>query len=312
MDWSAISGWGVDHDSLIEAERRLPPPPGHDERVESALRYALDMSQRVRSLVGTPSPSRDELDRMEEDLLDAGGGFLRPRRSTPESIALSIFMDVLAPALEEYFAQWPPNEWQWPPSNPNTVAMHAFEVAWTGSRSSELVFEAFIAGRVDMRSMGSTTIEPRPIVPAKTVTRPDGTGRWLHCDDGPAFVDGDGRAVYAVDGVRVPRRVVLDPGSLTMDDVMRCKNQEVRRVMLSRMRSDAFAEAGEVVHEDETGQLWDCGEVDNERLRVVRVVDSSTAEVYWLRVPPETERARQGVAWTFNVEEDSYRPDVET
>jgi hypothetical protein len=33
-----------------------------------------------------------------------------------------------------------------------------------------------------------------------------------------------------------------------------------------------------------------------------------TRRVYWLRVPPGTRTAREGVAWTFGLSEDRYRP----
>jgi hypothetical protein len=35
-------------------------------------------------------------------------------------------------------------------------------------------------------------------------------------------------------------------------------------------------------------------------------------KTYFLRVPPETRTAREGVAWTFGMAEQEYAPEVET
>lgn len=50
---------------------------------------------------------------------------------------------------------------------------------------------------------------------------------------------------------------------------------------------------------------------------MVEVVNSTpepdgTSRTYWLRVPPATRTAREGVAWTFGVSEADYEPLVQT
>jgi hypothetical protein len=50
---------------------------------------------------------------------------------------------------------------------------------------------------------------------------------------------------------------------------------------------------------------------------MVEVINSTpeldgTFRTYFLRVPPETRTARQGVAWTFGMTEQEYAPTVET
>lgn len=37
-----------------------------------------------------------------------------------------------------------------------------------------------------------------------------------------------------------------------------------------------------------------------------------TSRTYWLRVPPTTRTAREGVSWTFGVTEADYEPLVQT
>ena len=56
---------------------------------------------------------------------------------------------------------------------------------------------------------------------------------------------------------------------------------------------------------------------DDEPVVMVEVVNSTaepdgTFRTYWLRVPPSTRTAREGVAWTFGVAEEEYRPERET
>jgi hypothetical protein len=63
--------------------------------------------------------------------------------------------------------------------------------------------------------------------------------------------------------------------------------------------------------------LWRLPMERDEDLVMVEVVNSTaepdgTFRVYWLRVPPWVRTARQGVAWTFDLTEETYRPLVET
>jgi hypothetical protein len=56
----------------------------------------------------------------------------------------------------------------------------------------------------------------------------------------------------------------------------------------------------------------------NDEAVVVVEVQNSTPEsdgsrkTYFLRVPPRTQTAREGVAWTFGLGEEQYAPGVES
>ena len=85
--------------------------------------------------------------------------------------------------------------------------------------------------------------------------------------------------------------------------------------------AQAFArvtESGAVpVHEDEAGKLWRIELSGDEPVVMVEVVNSTpepdgTFSVYWLRVPPGTQTAKAGVAWTFGLDEATYEPAVQT
>ncbi|MFF0309491.1 DUF6745 domain-containing protein [Streptosporangium sp. NPDC004379] len=146
----------------------------------------------------------------------------------------------------------------------------------------------------------------------------DGLSR-LHRADGPALSFPDGFAVHAWGGMPVPAGFAATMAALTVQRIDAEENAELRRVMLEHFGYDRYlAESGAVpVHRDETGVLWRIVLPDDEPVTTVEVVNSTaepdgTFRRYWLRVPPSTRTAREGVAWTFGMAEADYRPDRET
>ncbi|MFD0851324.1 DUF6745 domain-containing protein, partial [Actinomadura adrarensis] len=96
-------------------------------------------------------------------------------------------------------------------------------------------------------------------------------------------------------------------------------NAEQRRVMLEIYGYDRYlADTGaKPVHRDETGTLWTIRVPGDEPIVMVEVLNSTpepdgTYRTYYLRVPPRTRTAREGVAWTFGLDESEYRPEKET
>ncbi|WP_216895143.1 DUF6745 domain-containing protein [Nocardia alni] len=146
----------------------------------------------------------------------------------------------------------------------------------------------------------------------------DESGR-LDRSDGPALAYSDGFALYAWRGMPVPAEFLERLGSLTPQQIRTEENAELRRVMLEFYGYDRYlAESGaEPVHRDETGVLWRIRLDGDEDVVMVEVVNSTpepdgTNRTYWLRVPPLTRTARQGVAWTFGLDEDTYAPTRQT
>jgi hypothetical protein len=139
----------------------------------------------------------------------------------------------------------------------------------------------------------------------------DDRGR-LHSDSGMCVQYRDGWGFYAWHGVRVPERIIMAPGELTREDWLNESNLEVRRVIQERLDAEQFVRliGAKIIHQDACGELVeiDLG-TDPERVaRYVHVQDASTPREYYLRVPPTIERARAGVAWTFNIPEAEYCP----
>ncbi len=142
----------------------------------------------------------------------------------------------------------------------------------------------------------------------------DEQGR-LHRGDGPALSHADGFALYAWRGMPIPADFTDTLAGLTAERIAAEPNAELRRVMLENFGYDRYlAETGaQPVHRDETGVLWRIDMRGDEPVAMVEVVNSTpepdgTRRTYYLRVPPGTRTAREGVAWTFGVTEDDYEP----
>ncbi|MFJ2921577.1 DUF6745 domain-containing protein [Streptomyces sp. NPDC087307] len=142
----------------------------------------------------------------------------------------------------------------------------------------------------------------------------DEAGR-LDRGDGPALAYRDGFALHAWRGMPVPAEFLEELNSLTPKRIREEENAELRRVMLEFYGYDRYlTESGaEPVHRDETGVLWRIALDGDEDVVMVEVVNSTpepdgTHRVYWLRVPPGTRTAKDGVAWTFGLQGDAYAP----
>ncbi|MFF2806176.1 DUF6745 domain-containing protein [Streptomyces sp. NPDC058000] len=146
----------------------------------------------------------------------------------------------------------------------------------------------------------------------------DEAGR-LDRADGPALAFPDGFALHAWRGMPVPAAFLDELGGLTPQRIRAEENAELRRIMLEFYGYDRYLEesGARPMDRDETGVLWRIDLPDDEPAVMVEVVNSTpepdgTHRTYWLRVPPRTRTARQGVAWTFGLAEESYAPVLET
>ncbi|WP_326702448.1 DUF6745 domain-containing protein [Streptomyces cyaneofuscatus] len=131
----------------------------------------------------------------------------------------------------------------------------------------------------------------------------------------PALAYRDGFALYAWRGMPVPADFLAELASLTPRRIREEENAELRRVMLEFYGYDRYlTESGaEPVHRDETGILWRIALDGDEDVVMVEVVNSTpeadgTHRTYWLRVPPATRTAKDGVAWTFGLDGAAYAP----
>ncbi|SME91845.1 DUF6745 domain-containing protein [Streptomyces sp. Amel2xC10] len=146
----------------------------------------------------------------------------------------------------------------------------------------------------------------------------DEAGRLDH-GDGPALAYPDGFALYAWRGMPVPAEFLAELPALTPERIRSEENAELRRVMLEYYGYDRYLtdSGARPVHRDGTGTLWRIDLANDEAVVMVEVLNSTpepdgTHRTYWLRVPPSTRTAREGVAWTFGLDADVYAPVRET
>ncbi len=142
----------------------------------------------------------------------------------------------------------------------------------------------------------------------------------LHNAFGPSAQWRDGWTLHHWHGLRMPRRFIEEPETITIADIRTEQNIEVRRVILEfyGMKRFLMDSAAEEIHRDEFGVLYSV-EIHPRMDPVVMVkVKNSTAEPdgtfkdYFLIVPPSMSTAKAAVAWTFDLTADEYGPIVQT
>lgn len=146
----------------------------------------------------------------------------------------------------------------------------------------------------------------------------DNVGR-LHRGEGPALEFADGYGLWAWRGMPIPVSLAAELPALTASRIRDEENAEIRRVMLEHFGYERYlSESGaQKWDSDETGTLWGLSLSGDEPLVMVEVVNSTpepdgTSRIYWLRVPPRTRTAREGVAWTFGLTAEEYHPMIQT
>lgn len=146
----------------------------------------------------------------------------------------------------------------------------------------------------------------------------DEAGR-LDRGDGPALAHRDGFALHAWRGMPVTPGFLAGLADLDPERIRAEENAELRRVMLEFYGYERYlADSGARPEgRDETGVLWRIELADDEDVVMVEVVNSTpepdgSHRTYWLRVPPATRTAREGVAWTFGLGAAVYEPHVQT
>lgn len=120
-------------------------------------------------------------------------------------------------------------------------------------------------------------------------------------------------------GVPISDRIAFSPETITVQEILRERNVELRRVLLERVGLEWFVERAQAeeldADRDKGGprrllRIPLDGEAD---LVCVVVRCPSTGRQYILRVPPRMQTCRQAVAWTAGYEDpDEYQPLVET
>ena len=141
----------------------------------------------------------------------------------------------------------------------------------------------------------------------------------LHALDRPALAYPDGWQFYVWRGTEVPADIIEGRERLTVERIEEEENVELRRAMIEVYGQERFLldSGAHAIHEDEFGTLYWLEVLDDEPLVMVKVRNSTpepdgSFKIYFLRVPPRIETAREAVAWTFGLEASDYGPSVQT
>jgi hypothetical protein len=140
----------------------------------------------------------------------------------------------------------------------------------------------------------------------------------LHSEHSAAVAGESGWEEFWLHGVRVPGEVVLNPESISGEQILREQNVEVRRIMIERKGVERFLEESHPISVCMEGlgnssmTLYKFEVSEGEQFAAVRLTCPSTKRSYLVRVPPDTLTPRAAVAWTFGLREQDYQPFDET
>ncbi len=131
----------------------------------------------------------------------------------------------------------------------------------------------------------------------------------------------------------MPEQLIIQPETITIEQIRDEQNAEIRRVMLERFGFDRYiTESGaDLINRDDWGTLWRAEIPGDESLVMVQVVNSTPEPEgsfynYFLRVHPELRplldnnglgapqplTARNAIASTFGLRGEEYAPSQQT
>ncbi len=149
----------------------------------------------------------------------------------------------------------------------------------------------------------------------------DEDGR-LHSHTRPAIRFTDGWEYCASHGVKIPNWIINNPELLSVTEINREHNLEIRRVMLEiytleRYLEESNAQLLDRNDDPHVGSLYRISQNDDEDMVLLKVANSTmeadgTYKTYVIRVPPDMITARQARAWTFGFEAEEFEPIHET
>ena len=150
----------------------------------------------------------------------------------------------------------------------------------------------------------------------------DSNGK-LHCEDSMAITWPDSWGLFMWHGIRVPPKLIMDPFSITKEELGKETNSEISRAWLERLGPKEYFKRMEVKKIDAwidnaTGLHYELFDFINRRgelqPRVLKMespkLNDGTQPVYIEMVDPKLETARAARRWQFQKEDGTW-PSVE-
>lgn len=139
--------------------------------------------------------------------------------------------------------------------------------------------------------------------------------KQFHCEDGAALQWNDGYGLYFWNGIKVRKRLIEFPESITRLDIMEEADEEIRRCMREKLGARRFAALFDLVvvdtDRDPDGKkqlLLRTRHVDDlarEHIYFAQLTHPSTEREHFLFVPPGMNNVWDAAAWTFGEKKDS-------
>jgi len=118
----------------------------------------------------------------------------------------------------------------------------------------------------------------------------------LHNESGPAFSYSDGFAGWYYHGFEVPKDIIENPQSITVERIKKEDNQEIRRIMIEIFGKGRFVtEMGGTLIDEMKSAVDGHSQLIKDSLgnMLLHCGDPSTARGYFLDVPPETKTCKE-------------------
>jgi len=153
-------------------------------------------------------------------------------------------------------------------------------------------------------------------------------GRRLSNRTGPAIGYRDGYKMYFIDGEAVPARVVTDPQSITVEEVNKARNAEIRRIMTEQMGYDKYLDqAGATIVDQDTmsvvnskallpnvvvkelklGRIARVLMVDKHGMKFVMAADGTDDnQIYTMFVPPECKTVTEAMTRISGLTDENH------
>lgn len=151
-----------------------------------------------------------------------------------------------------------------------------------------------------------------------TLIATDMEGR-VHDDIGPAVRWADGTELYAWHGYPLPRAIMDRDVPITPARIEQTTDPVARRALVDRYGLGRYLRdvGAHEFQSDQCGRLYRLHQPFDEPIVAVRVRNATPEadghiQEFWLRVPPDTRTAREGVAWSFGLRPWEYQPRVES
>jgi hypothetical protein len=128
----------------------------------------------------------------------------------------------------------------------------------------------------------------------------------LHNDSGPAILYPDGYALWAITGIVIPvdhgEQVVMRPETQTLEQIRQESNEELKRIRIERFGWPRYLqESNAKVIEHRYNEIEQVDEslMETDSMRILVCACPSTARIYAMEVPPDTETCMAAQQYLF-------------